>query len=298
MQQRASSYPPMPIIVGAPRSGTTLLRFMLDSHPTMTIPPETGFLVPCAQLTSRGTILRQDLFQVVTRYPPDAPGWHDFQIPEGTFLARLGEIEPFTVAEGIRAFYQLYASRFGKLRWGDKTPLYCMHLQTIEAILPEAHFIHIIRDGRDVAMSLRQMWFSPGRDIETLATHWCQWVTTARQQGTRCRHYMEVRYEQLIEDTRKVLERISQFLDLEYNNRMLRYHEYVPERLQEHKSRFRLDGSLLVTQEQRLRQQYQTTQAPTRSRVFAWKREMHSEERRRFEAIAGEVLREFGFGLE
>jgi len=85
----------MPIIVGAPRPGTTLLRFMLDTHPEMAIPPETGFLA---------------LFP---------------------------------------HFYQLYASRFAKPRWGDKTPSYCHHMQNIEEVLPEAHFIHIIRDGRD-----------------------------------------------------------------------------------------------------------------------------------------------------
>src|SRR2546422_159633 len=104
----------MPIVVGSPRSGTTLLRFMLDSHPDLAIPPETGFLVPCAQLAGEGITLREDFFQTVTGYPPEAPAWHDFQIPADTFRARLGEIEPFTVANGIRLFYQLYASRFDK----------------------------------------------------------------------------------------------------------------------------------------------------------------------------------------
>ena len=113
-------YPPMPIIVGAPRSGTTLLRFMLDSHPDLAIPPETGFLVPCAQLTGEGTNVCERFFQTVTGYPSEAPACHDFQIPADMFRARLAEIEPFTVADGIRVFYQLYASRLGKSRWGDK----------------------------------------------------------------------------------------------------------------------------------------------------------------------------------
>jgi hypothetical protein len=284
----------MPIIIGSPRSGTTLLRFMLDSHPDLAIPPETGFLVPCATLTE-GSVSREDFLQIITGYPAEAPGWHDFQISHDTFQTTLRAIEPFTVADGIRVFYQLYASRFGKSRWGDKTPLYCMHVRSIEALLPEAHFVHIIRDGRDVALSLRPMWFAPGRDIETLATHWRQCVTTGRQQGALCRHYMEVRYEELIEDSREVLAAICDFLHLDFDERMLRYHEFAPERLREHQGRFRPDGSVVLTHEQRLGQQYRTTQPPDRSRVFVWRREMPREEQLRFEAIAGDVLGEFGF---
>jgi Sulfotransferase family len=285
----------MPIIIGSPRSGTTLLRFMLDAHPDVAIPPETGFLVPCGELTSQGSASREAFFETVTRYPAETPGWRDFRISEDTFRAALQTIDPFTVADGIRIFYQLYASRFGKPRWGDKTPLYCMHVQAIEALLPEAHFVHIIRDGRDVALSLRPMWFAPGRDIETLATHWRQCVTTGRQQGSLCRHYMEVRYEQLIEDSREVLAGICEFLHLDFDDRMLRYHEFTPERLREHQGRFRPDGSVVVTHEQRLDQQHRTTRPPDRSRVFVWKREMPREEQLRFEAIAGDVLGEFGF---
>ena len=284
----------MPIIIGSPRSGTTLLRLMLDAHPDLAIPPETGFLVPCTTLGDEGAVSREDFFQTVSRYPAEAPGWHDFQISQDTFRAALLAIEPFTVADGIRAFYRLYASRFDKSRWGDKTPLYCMHVQSIEALLPEARFVHIIRDGRDVALSLRSMWFAPGRDIETLATHWRQCVTTGRQQGARCRHYMEVRYEQLVEDSRKVLSEICAFLALDFDDRMLRYHELAPERLREHQGRHRPDGSVVVTHEQRLGQQYRTTQPPDASRVSVWKQEMPRDEQQRFEAIAGDVLGEFG----
>lgn len=285
----------MPIIIGSPRSGTTLLRLMLDAHPDLAVPPETGFLLPCADLARRGTASRDDFFQTVTGYPAEAPGWRDFQIPDDTFRAALQAIEPFTVDDGIRAFYRLYASRFGKSRWGDKTPLYCLHLRSIEALLPEARFVHIIRDGRDVALSLRPLWFSPGRDIETLASHWRHCVTAGRQQGARCRHYMEVRYEQLIEDSRGVLADICRFVDLEFDDRMLRYHELAPERLREHQGRVRPDGSVVITREQRLGQQYRATLPPDRSRVFVWKQEMPRDEQLRFEAIAGDALEDFGF---
>lgn len=294
-RMRADAPQPMPIIVGAPRSGTTLLRFMLDSHPELAIPPETGFLALARQFTGDGDPLRKEFFRAVTGFPHDAPGWQDFQIPQEVFWATLVEIDPFTVSEGYRAFYRLYASRFAKPRWGDKTPTYCHHMETIETVLPEAYFIHIIRDGRDVSLSLRQMWFSPGWEIETQADHWRNFVSAARRQGPHCRHYTEVRYEELILNTQQTLEQICRFVDLPYEDAMLRYYVQTPDRLQEHKGRRLPDGGPVVTDEQRLRQQQATTEPPDCSRVFGWKSTMSVEERARFEAVAGGLLRELGY---
>ena len=68
---------PMPIVVGVPRSGTTLLRFMLDSHPSLAIPPETGFLAPLAASPVRAI---DEVFDVITGWPPESPAWPDFGI--------------------------------------------------------------------------------------------------------------------------------------------------------------------------------------------------------------------------
>lgn len=287
--------PPMPFIVGAPRSGTTLLRFMLDAHSDLAIPPETGFLIPCAQLHTQREGLEEGLVQTIVNFPVDAPAWEDFRISEADFRAKIRQIRPLTVAAGVRAFYELYAARFGKPRWGDKTPLYCLHLDVIEKLLPEAHFLHIIRDGRDAALSLRNLWFSPGNDIATLAAYWRRAVSTARAQGAGCRHYMEVRYEDVVLRTEEVLRQICSFLELTYEPAMLRYFERSPERLQEHQERTRTDGQVIVTKDQRLGQQRQTMQPPDASRIFAWKQGMSREEQSQFADIAGDLLRELGY---
>lgn len=280
----------MPIVIGSPRSGTTLLRLMLDAHPDLAIPPETGFLALSAPFATRDAF-----FDAVTTYPSEAPAWQDFQISREAFLAELCRIDPFTVSEGYRAFYRLYASRFHKVRWGDKTPTYCMHMDAIEAVLPEAHFIHVIRDGRDVALSLREMWFSPGREIDVQATQWHTLVSTARRQGASCRNYLEVRYEDLVLRAPLTLRRVCRFIDLPYDEAMMTYHERAPGRLEEHKARFRVDGSLLVSRDRRLSQQRKTMEPPDGSRVFAWKRTMRADERERFEAIAGDLLNDLGY---
>ncbi len=286
---------PMPIIVGSPRSGTTLLRFMLDSHPELAIPPETGFLSLGLKIKGTGDKLRERFFRAVVNYPKDAPSWPDFELPEEEFRAALSRVEPFTVAEGFRVFYRMYAARFGKSRWGDKTPHYCFELPTIRRVLPEARFIHIIRDGRDAALSLRGMWFSPGWRIETQALYWLKCVRAARRDGIGRPDYVEVRYEDLILDPRETLRRVCAHVELPFDESMLSYHKRTPSRLLEHKGRTRPDGTPLLTQEQRLRQQALTTKPPDPERVFAWKRTMDAEEARKFGRIAGGLLKELGY---
>jgi hypothetical protein len=269
---------------------------MLDAHPELAIPPETGFLPSLPSSPSPdGSDARRRFFETVTNFPADAPAWPDFGVAEDVFWTHLVGIEPFSVQEGIRCFYRTYAARFGKERWGDKTPTYCLHLATIEALLPEAHFVHVIRDGRDVAESLRRTWFSPGEEIEDLAAYWVHCVSTARRQAEGCPNYLEVRFEDLVGESESVLATICQFLDLEFRPEMLQYFVGAPDRLSEHRDRLRRDGTVVVSREGRLRQQEQTMRPPEPRRVRAWRQAMSDHERRQFEHVAGALLHELGY---
>ena len=285
---------PMPVIVGAPRSGTTLLRFMLDAHSDLAIPPETAFLRLGPELAGRGAT-PDELLRTIVGFPETAPAWGDFGISEQSFRDALDQLAPFTVADGFRSFYRLYASRFGKSRWGDKTPLYCKAIEPIRQLLPEARFIHIIRDGRDAALSLRRTWFSCGPEMETQAAYWRDCVVAARAAGLGRADYLEVRYEALIAEPGPLLQEICSFIELDFEEGMLDYHLRTPQRLTEHKTRLRSDGTPLVTHDQRVDQVRLTTAPPDPSRIYAWKREMSVEEQRRFSAVAGELLVELGY---
>jgi len=289
-----NSYP-MPIIVGSPRSGTTMLRLMLDTHSELAIPPETGFLTLSEKIKGRSDTLRQNFFHAVINYSQSMPSWPDFEIPEDTFWEALTQITPFSLPDGYRAFYQLYAARYKKPRWGDKTPIYCRHLNQIRRVLPESRFIHIIRDGRDAALSLRRMWFSPGWDIETQASYWRDSVLAARRAGIGHDDYLEVRYEELVLNTRRALERVCTHAALTFEDAMLSYHLRAHERLKEHKGRWLANGTLFLTQEQRFEQQRRTTKSPDPKCVFAWKQTMNREERKRFQVVAGDLLSELGY---
>ena len=98
---------PMPVIIGAPRSGTTLLRFMIDSHPLMAIPPETGFLAASA-LFDCDTRTAEGLNRLVTTFPPETPAWQDFGLDAAEFRDELQRLEPFNTGDGFRTFYRLW----------------------------------------------------------------------------------------------------------------------------------------------------------------------------------------------
>jgi hypothetical protein len=133
------------------------------------------------------------------------------------------------------------------------------------------------------------MWFSPGWEVETQARQWWNFVSTVRQQGAQCRCYMEIKYEDLVLKPRQVVQSVCTFLELSYDEKMLGYHSRAASRLQEHEARL-VDGSIVVTKEQRFRQQHRTTQPLDPNRVLAWKGVMSPEERKRFDAIAGPLL--------
>lgn len=268
---------------------------MLDAHSELAIPPETGFLTVSDKLSGTADKGRGKFFDAVVNYPEQLTVWPDFEIPKEDFWTALCAITPFTVAEGFRTFYRMYAARHGKKRWGDKTPIYCKHLNTIRRVLPEARFIHIIRDGRDAALSLRRMWFSPGWDIETQASYWRDCVLTARAQGIGRNDYIEVRYEELVLNSRETLERVCGHIGLTYDDAMLKYYERAGERLREHKGRTLADGTTFLTQEQRFAQQARTTQPLDVSCVFAWKSAMDQKERKGFQLVAGDLLEELGY---
>ena len=81
-------------------------------------------------------------------------------------------MEDWDLSSGLRAFYRGYAAARGKTRYGDKTPMHATDIDVLSRVLPEARFIHIIRDGRDVAASLRGLPFAPGDGgIAAIAAH-------------------------------------------------------------------------------------------------------------------------------
>jgi hypothetical protein len=287
MKGASGSLPPFPVIVGVPRSGTTLLRMMLDAHPDLAIPPETGFL-----LGDPGDDART-FAQAMTAFPPDAPVWTDFGIAAADFVKQ-AEALPAAAGVGdvLRLFYRLYAQKHGKPRAGDKTPGYVSAMPSVARALPEARFIHIIRDGRDVALSWRQTWFAPTTDIPALVRIWTDTIVDARASAAGLR-YHEVFYADLVRDPAAVLKHVCDFVELAYDPAMLHYFTRSPERLKEHGARHRADGTLLLSHEDRLRQQ-RNTMRPLLPRDGVWRDDMDAADLARIDADSQTLLDEIG----
>jgi len=263
---------------------------MLDSHPDIAIPPETGFLAQAQLQPNAGPC------QFV-RHLESFDTWPDFHLESERLLARVSGMGTFNLSDAYRAFYAAYAARFSKPRYGDKTPIYVFHMQKIQELFPEAVFIHIIRDGRDAAMSLEKQWFSPGKGIAAQAKMWADFVAAARASATHVSRYLEVKFEDLILSTERTLSNVCEFIGVDFAPAMLSYHERTPARLQEHEGR-NFSNGLVLTKRDRINQQIRTTQPPQKDLVFAWRRQMGPEQVREFQQVAGGTLSELGYELD
>jgi Sulfotransferase family len=263
--------PPL-LILGVRRSGTTLLRVMLDRHSQLAVPDETYF-VP--QLADRH-LRRVD----PDRFLEDVRRVVDWDLSLGEVRARLRDGMP--VGEAIGSVYAVYAEERGKPRWGDKTPMYMQNLRLLERLFPDARFVHLIRDGRDAATSFLAMprgivtetWMRP----QTPADFACQWrteVAAARRLGGRVGgRYLEVRYEDLVADVEAVLHRICDFAGLAYEPAMADYAGNV-------------DVSAKPHQQSLMR-------PPTRG-LRDWRTQMPAADVAAFEHVAGDLLHELGY---
>lgn len=279
-------------IVGAPRSGTTLLRFVLDSHPDVAIPPETYFVTDALDLRGSVKATAEGLHELIVNHSC----WSDFHINSDRLLCCLREITPFSIEEGVREFYRQYALRFKKKLWGDKTPIYACSMLLLSAAFPEANFVHIIRDGRDASLSLRDQWFSPGREIGVLAKNWTTHVRSARTSGSFIPgRYFEIRYEELISDFEEVMNNLCQNLGLAFHGSMMEYWRRVPFRINEHEERKNKDGIVFLTKEKRMSHSLLTLKPPQLDRIGIWRNRMTPEELFEYRQHAGGLLAELGY---
>jgi len=291
---RERKRPPAPFVVGVNRSGTTLLRMMLDAHPELTIPPETHFIPEVIRRANHENTRRR-LIRSITRHPR----WGDFGLDEGEFRARAKQVRPLTASGAIRCFYELYADKQGKPRWGDKTPRYMRAMPRIARALPEVRFIHLIRDGRDVALSQRERVID-GETVTmaAMAERWQRRIVAAREGAADIKPdaYLEVRYEDLVTDTEGTLRRICEFAGLGFDPAMLDYHRRAGERLAEmNRDLDNAENGIVRTATNRLAAHALTTEPPTTDRCERWRNEMTAAEVAEFESVAGDLLAGLGY---
>ena len=252
-----------------------MIRVIFDSHPDLAIPGESHFIPPL--LRDRATYERDAGFDVerLVAYLVTHDRFKVWRMPEPVLREALVREPIKDMPDAIRRAFAAHATRKGKSRYADKTPRYAVRMALIADAFPEAKFIHVIRDGRDVALSLLEVpWGVKG--VGQGALYWKKRASTARRIGEMLgpERYIEYRHEDLLDDPEEVVRRICDFIELPYDPTMLRYYE--------------------GRKPSRASHMQHLVRPPTKG-LRDWRQQMDREDLRFFELLAGNLLEELGY---
>ncbi len=208
-------------IIGLPRSGTTLMRMMLSSHPQLAIAPETNFLNSWMRIYGHLDPTRPRDFELFWSKLTAGELFPSFGITPAGVRARIDGLGDPGFRGIFTAICQEYAARTGKARWGEKTPRHADYLDTLLQWFPAARVLYMQRDPRAVTSSiLAKNWARSSRFPHVHARRWrrsMRGVLARAGQG----NVMLVSYEDLVADGESVLRRICDFIGEQYHPNML-----------------------------------------------------------------------------
>ena len=235
LQDAASCSNPYLFVVGAARSGTTMLQRMLDAHPLLAVVNETYWL---PRKYRERTGLTRDGQVTAALFPLllNSPKFERMGFGKDDLQRIADDGAPIRYVDFVGALFGEYARRQGKQLAGDKTPGYVRRMAQLHELWPEARFVHIIRDPRDVCLSLLD-W--PGGErtagqfgtwhldrVVSSALYWRYSVAMGREAGEVLGTglYCETRYEDLVAATESELGRLCDFLTIPCDPAMQTYH--------------------------------------------------------------------------
>jgi hypothetical protein len=287
MSPERSGPNPYVFIVGSPRSGTTLLRRVVNAHSWIAVPPETHWVPEFYKrrtgLTPEG-LVTEELVRALIGHPK----FVNLGMTPGELRGLLGPGEPPDYASFVSRIYGRCAAAHGKPLAGDKTPNYVRQIFVLHDLWPRARFIHLIRDGREVGLSLLD-WKRKNTRMAELFPTWAEdpvttaalcWARDVRRGRDRGRPlgpalYREIRYEDLVHHPADEARDLCSFLEIPYEAGMLEFHQG---RTRPGPGRSAKEAWLPITRGLR-----------------DWRTQMAPEDVERFEAAAGDLLDELGY---
>lgn len=217
---------PAPLfLLGMPRSGTKLLRDLLNKHPLIHIPEiETNFLqIWIDEVPSMGDLSNRDAFSRFYQYATKMPHFiitekHGKMPTEDNWFAICSTYDIPGLFEGlIRS--EMHVDSDKSMIWGDKSPIYTNYWNRIGPFFPGAKVINIYRDARDQALSVKKAW---GSSMLRASQSWANHVMTPRRaMAGRPDLLHELKYEDLIENPEQELKAICDFLQIEFSDSLL-----------------------------------------------------------------------------
>ena len=208
-------------IVGSARSGTTLLRLMLNAHAEIAVPPESRFIVELWP-GSDAEVGVDSILRALSSHNR----FQAWDLPIEAVREEMGPASTAAYRDILEAVYGAYTRINGKKRWGDKTPRYVENIPLLAGLWPESRFIHLVRDGRNVALSYANVPFGP-RTVSKAAALWAKRVAKGLADGRSLPpgRYIEIRYEDLVEDAEGETKDLCDFLQVDFDPGMLDYTE-------------------------------------------------------------------------
>jgi hypothetical protein len=273
-------------IVGANRSGTTLLRLILNAHSRIGIPDEVAYFnshfagVPIERWRTPGLETRE-YRAFVERFLA--------RICATLQLADCGTVEREVLENGpydFRRPYQLvlehWARQHGKERWGEKTPGNLFYVDAIREMFPDARFIHMVRDPRAGVSSMRRTSFLAD-DVIINALNRQKYMREGLKQQARMAStgtWMQVRYEDLVTQPERIVRALCEFLREVFEPDMLNFHRDA-ERFMNPKAADDFNQA--------------ATQPIVKSKSESWQDELTAREVAAIETICGDSMQAFGY---
>jgi len=268
-----------PIFVGSGRSGTTLLRTIFDGHPDLAVANEPQFMGTVARQRKR---LESDGFDTESFLDTinGNSNYRRLELDRSAVAAAIVDAEPSDVADAVRAVFEVFAAGEGKRLYGDKTPGYVVQIPELSSMFPEARFVHLIRDGRNVALSYIERPWGPST-VGEAALYWRSRVSRGRTAGAALGpdRYLEASYEHLVSDPEAEVRRICTFLGLGFAPAMLQYQQAAEK--------------FIASSHQP--EAFTALVRPPTSGLRDWSNAMDGDDVALFEAIAGQLLDDLGY---
>lgn len=263
--------------LGCSRSGTTLLYHMILSSGNFAVYRSESHVLTLLEPRFKPLSAQKNKRKLL-----DA--WYESRLFTKTGLSK-DQIEPRIMAECrnggdfLRIFMEEMCRQQGVKRWAETTPEHLLYLRRIKETIPNALIVHVVRDGRDVALSwekLSQIRRLPGdrkRSAMAAAIYWEWFVTRGQKVGrTLGADYMEVYYEDLVRKPAEVLEKVAPFIEHD-----LDYEKIIQVGL----------GSVVAPNT--------AYKGEERSPIGRWKTDFSPEELATCEALIGSTLRDLGY---
>ena len=265
-------------IVGVQRSGTTLLRLILNAHSEIAIPEEASFLKPLLKADwIRKPITGKKLHKLVSylRANEQFRLWNFNREP---LLQKLASKKSTTIKEVMDIMYSNYAQHEEKSSWGDKS-LFFGSMELLHEMFPKARFIHIVRDGRDVFYSWRKM--DPAKSHPAvMALDWKFKIHLIERsmKNIPLSNILVIRYEDLLINPDKTLRNVCKFLNIKFDEKMLKFHQSSKKYIGKHHSEL-------------------IFKAIDDSNISKWKNLLTQEEMKIYQTVAINSLQKYGYEI-